>query len=57
MDNNKLPFDGIEHDEFDLTVVSIPDSVPEGRASTVSYIFPLYSCSLGVYGGLPIEGY
>ena len=42
MDNNKLPFDGIEHDEFDLTVVSIPDSVPEGRASMVSYIFPLY---------------
>ena len=39
MDNNKLPFDNIEHDEFDLTVVSIPDSVPEGRASTVLYIF------------------
>ena len=32
-------FDGIEHDEFDLTVDSIPDSVLEGRTSTVYTFF------------------
>ena len=32
-------FDGIEHDKFDLKVISIPDSALEGRASTVYTFF------------------